>query len=200
MLLDRRGFTLVETLIALAILAMIVVSTFAIFTSSSRSWQKGEERSERYHTARVAMGRMAAEISQSVISEDASCKFIGKPSEIEFVSFVSTDEGVFELAEIGYWLDRDQKILMRSEDVEPDYDFTTQGSSNILADNISELTFSYYDGTAWNDEWDSNAATQEDDEGGRGILPKAVKIRINIENKKGRGSEIFELVAHLKTA
>ncbi len=195
------AFTLVEILIALAILAMIVTSTFTIFRSSSKSWQKGETRSERYHNARVAMGKMSKEISQAVISENRLSKFIGEKKEVSFISFVSTAAGVFELAEIEYWLDKDQRLLMRNEDVDPDYDFSSQEHSDILADNISELEFSYYDGLNWADVWDSDLAGEDSDlEQTRGILPEAVKIKVKIEDKKGRESEIFEVVIRLKTA
>lgn len=195
------AFTLVEILIALAILAVIVASTFTIFRSSSKSWQKGETRSERYYNARIAMGKMCMEISQAVISEGSLSKFIGEKEEIKFVSFVSTAAGIFELAEIEYWLGKDRKLLMRNEDVDPDYDFSTEDYSDILAEGISELEFSYYDGLKWSDTWNSDAATEDTEtQEPQGILPKAVKIKIKVEDKKGRESEIFEVVTHLKTA
>lgn len=187
-----QGFTLVEILIALAILAMIVVSTFTIFKSSSNSWQKGEARSERYQNARTAIGRMSTEISQAVISENGSDRFIGNKEDMSFISFVSTAGGVFELTEVKYWLDPEQMLLMRNEDTEPDYDFATQDYSDVLADNISGLEFFYYDGKDWSDKWDSDA-----DAAG---LPKAVKIRMKTEDKQGRESETFEIVTRLKTA
>lgn len=186
---DRSGFTLVEILISLAILTMIVASTFTIFRTSSKSWQKGEARSERYHNARSAMGKMSMELSQAVMREDGLCKFIGEKDEVAFISFVSSSSGVFESAEIEYWLDEDRKLLLRNEDTEPDYDFSTQDKSDILADNISILEFSYYDGLYWNDSWDSDLA-----------LPKAVKIKIKLEDKRGKESEEFEVVTHLKTS
>lgn len=185
----KYGFTLVEILISLAILTMIVASTFTIFRSSSKSWQKGEARSERYHNARAAMGKMSMELSQAVMREDGLCKFIGEKDEVAFISFVSSSSGVFESAEIEYWLDGDRNLLLRNEDTEPDYDFSTQDKSDILADNISILEFSYYDGLYWNDSWDSDLA-----------LPKAVKIKIKLEDKRGKESEEFEVVTHLKTS
>ncbi len=204
----ERGFTLVEMLIALAILAMIVVSTFTIFRSSSRSWQKGEARSKRYHNARMAIGKMSTEISQAVISENTLSEFIGEKDEVSFISFVSSASGIFELTEVEYWLDAGEKFLMRNEDTEPDYDFTTQDYSDILAEGISQLEFSYYDGKEWTESWGTEtAAEDEEDEEGEGfkqekenILPKAVKIRIKVEGKKGKESEIFEVVTRLKTA
>jgi len=179
----KKGFTLVEILIALAILAVIVTSTFVIFRSSTESWQKGEKRSERYHNARVAVGKMSTEISQAVVSGNKRSKFIGNNEEVGFVSFVSTAEGIFELVEIEYWLDKDGRFLMRNEDIDPDFDFLTQDNSDILAENITLLEFSYYDGLTWNDTWNLS----EDEEDGEeeieideSVLPKAVKIKIKV--------------------
>jgi len=188
-----RGFTLVEILISLAIMAMIVASTFTIFRSASKSWQKGETRSQRYQNARNSVSRMSAEISQAVINSNKLSKFTGDKNKISFISFVSTDSGVFELSEVEYWLDGAKRLLMRNDDVEPDYDFGTYDHSDILSDNISELEFSYFDGLVWLDAWNSDEAS--------GIgLPKAVKIKIRVEDKKAKEGETFEVIARLRTA
>jgi len=184
-----KGFTLVEVLISLAILAMIVASTFTIFRSASKSWQKGESRSERYQNARNAISRMSAEISQAVINNSPLCRFTGDKNKASFISFVSTSSGVFELSEIEYWLDSPTRRLMRNDDMEPDYDFTTFDHSDALSKNVSELEFLYFDGSSWAENWNS-------DEG----LPKAVKIKIKIEDKKAREGESFEVIARLRTA
>ncbi|PIP68014.1 MAG: hypothetical protein CO035_07960 [Candidatus Omnitrophica bacterium CG_4_9_14_0_2_um_filter_42_8] len=188
-----KGFTLVEILIALAIMAMIVASTFTIFRSASKSWQKGETRSQRYQNARNAVSRISAEISQAVINSNELSKFTGDKNKISFISFVSTDSGIFELSEVEYWLDGAKRLLMRNDDIEPDYDSGTYDHSDILSDNISELEFSYFDGSIWLDAWNSDEAT--------GIgLPKAVKIKIRVEDKKAREGETFEVIARLRTA
>ncbi len=188
-----KGFTLVEVLIALAIMAMIVASTFTIFRSASKSWQKGEARSQRYQNARNAVSRSSAEISQAVINSNVLCKFMGDKNKISFISFVSTDSGVFELSEVEYWLDGAKRLLMRNDDVEPDYDFGTYDHSDILSDNVSQLEFSYFDGLVWLDAWNSDEAS------GVG-LPKAVKIKIRVEDKKAKEGETFEVIARLRTA
>jgi len=188
-----KGFTLVEILISLAIMAMIVASTFTIFRSASKSWQKGETRSQRYQNARNAISRISGEISQAVINSNVLCKFTGDKNKISFISFVSTDSGVFELSEVEYWLDGSKRLLMRNDDVEPDYDFGTYDHSDILSDNVSQLEFSYFDGLVWLDAWNSDATS--------GIgLPKAVKIKIRVEDKKAKEGETFEVIARLRTA
>jgi general secretion pathway protein J len=190
---EGRGFTLVEVLIALAILAMIVVSTFTIFRSASKSWQKGETRSERYQNARNAIYRISTEISQAVINSNPLCKFTGDKNKVSFISFVSTESGAFELGELEFWLDGAGRFLMRNDDVDPDYDFTTYDHSDVLSENVSELEFSYFDGAVWTDAWNTDQAL--------GIgLPKAVKIKIKIEDKKSKEGEIFEVIARLRTA
>jgi len=181
----RSGFTLVEILIALAILAIIVASTFTIFRSSSSSWQKGEKRSEKYHNARVAIGKMSMEISHAVIAEGSDGKFIGDKQGVRFISFVSASSGIFEVAEIGYWLDKDKRALMRNEDIDPDYDFSTQDYSDILADN---------------DTWDSDTSAEEEEKDKyEKALPEAVKIKIEIEDKQNKEGESFEVITRLKT-
>ena len=190
---NERAFTLVEVLIALAILAMIVVSTFTIFRSASKSWQKGETRSERYQNARNAIYKISTEISQAVINSNPLCKFTGDKNKVSFISFVSTESGVFELSELEFWLDGAKRLLMRNDDVDPDYDFTTYDHSDVLSENVSELEFSYFDGAVWTDTWNSDQAL------GVG-LPKAVKVKIRVEDKKSKEGEIFEVIARLRTA
>jgi len=137
------------------------------------------------------------------MDESGLGRFIGEKDEVGFISFVSTDDEVFELAEIRYWLDKDQRLLMRNQDTEPDYDFSTHDYSDILAEDISELGFSYYDGLNWNDSWDSDSTVAGEGTGlGEtwGLLPKAIKIKIKVEDRKGRESEDFEVVTRLRTS
>ena len=189
----KKGFTLVEILISLAILAIIVASTFTIFRSASKSWQKGEIRSERYQNARNAISKISAEISQAVINSNSLCKFTGDKNRVSFISFVTTGSGVFELSEVEFWLDTTKKLLMLNDEIDPDYDFTTYGRSEILSENISELEFSYSDGVIWTDTWNSDQAL------GVG-LPKAVKVKIKVNDKKAKEGEVFEIIARLRTA
>lgn len=196
MLLNKdKGFSLVEVLIALAILALVVASTFTIFRSVSKSWQRGEVRTEVYNNARSAIGRVNVEISQAVFNKNSLCKFIGTQDSIKFISFVSGANGVFESAEIEYWYDKGRHSIVRNQDLDPDYDFSTYDTSDVLSSDISEVEFLYYDGLVWNTEWNSDNVQDKDS-----ALPKAVKIKMKAQDKKGKQGEIFEVVARIKTA
>ncbi|PIW68763.1 MAG: hypothetical protein COW10_00775, partial [Candidatus Omnitrophica bacterium CG12_big_fil_rev_8_21_14_0_65_42_8] len=65
--------------------------------------------------------------------------------------------------------------------------------SDILSENVSELEFSYFDGAVWADTWNSDSAS------GVG-LPKAVKVKLKVEDKKAKEGEVFEVITCLRTA
>ena len=59
-MMSRRSsaFTLIEILVAMAILVIVIGSTLAIFRASATSWQKGEMRAQRYQAARFILERI----------------------------------------------------------------------------------------------------------------------------------------------
>ena len=58
-----RGFTLVEVLVAVSLLASLGIFLQGAFAAMIRTQQVTDHLQERHHTARVAMVRMAREIS-----------------------------------------------------------------------------------------------------------------------------------------
>lgn len=169
----------------MAILAVIIVSTFTIFKSASSSWMKGETRAERYQNARIAIERINREISQAVILKTSQPTFLGERDKIGFVAFISSGSGIFELAEISYWLDNKKGILMRSIDLEPDYNLSSVDSIDPLAENIKSIDFSYFDGQTWKTSWTDS-------------FPKAVKVHLRVEDPKSKEGEDFEIIARPK--
>ena len=61
-----RGLTLVELLVAMAILVIVSGSTLLIFRGITRAWRTGELRSERYQQARLLFELFEREIASSV--------------------------------------------------------------------------------------------------------------------------------------
>src|SRR5437879_4531976 len=119
----RRGFTLLEVLIAIAILGLIGGVTYKTFDESYSLKQRIERAAERDQTVRGALSRMAREISMAYLSEHYDHKrFRERPTkfklkgrhgddDITFTSFAherlqidakESDEAVFQ-----YYLGRD---------------------------------------------------------------------------------------------
>ena len=188
-----QGFTLIEILVAMAILVIVIGSTLAIFRASAISWQKGEIRVMRYQQARFILERMSREISSIVPVSLAGPYCLGMPDKFYFICSVSQTPAA--VIEVGYWLDEDSGELMRSYESSPDYDFSSFDEEEALSENISGLSFEYSDGDAWQENWDSRPDAVRG-----GMLPKAVKVSLDIRDEKGTNSESFSTVVTVASA
>jgi len=189
----RKAFTLIEILVAMAILVIVIASTLAIFRAAANSWRKGEIRALRYQQARFILERMSREISSIFPASLAGPYCLGTAEKFYFITSLS--DAPASLIEVGYWLDEADKELMRSYQGAPDYDFSTFEKEETLSENISGLNFKYSTGAVWQENWDSRLNRAQS-----GILPKAVKIEFVIEDEKEAQAEEFSTVVTLPTA
>lgn len=63
-----RGMTLIEVLVAMAIISMMVATVWASFSSTMRSSENARESQERYQIVRNAMNRLDSELSMAYLS------------------------------------------------------------------------------------------------------------------------------------
>ncbi len=191
----NKALTLVELLIALAILVTVTASTTLIFRSISRAWGTGQSRSEHYQQARLLFDLFTRELSSCVSSpryplighaanEPSRIQKQGKGNEL---FFVGTLPGRLGLIERGYWLTASGE-LMCHDDESADADYTT-GQSELCGNDIAAFSIAYFDGNAWQDAWDGKAQA--------GNLPKAVRIRLSIGKNK---PESFETIVYVPTS
>ena len=189
----KKGFTLIEILIAMATLVIVIVSTLAIFRASTASWRKGQLRAVRYQIARFILERMSKEISSIVPTSLSGPYCLGTADKFYFIC--SAPDVPASLIEIGYWLDEDAQELVRSYQAFPDYDFSTFEKEEVLSENIARLNFEYSDGNTWQQNWDSRAESPQS-----GLLPKAVKINLDIQDEKEPHLESFATIVTLAVA
>ena len=197
-----RGFTLAETLIGVAILGLIGTLSFGTFASAVHSQERAEAVSDKYHQIRQALLRMSREISQAFISEHRFCEdprtdtlFVGQRASngmrLDFTSFshfkIGADQNESDQNELSYFVDTDpedpQKMsLMRREQMRIDEEPEEGGLIQVLAENIAEVNFEFYDPREdrWEDEWDT------EDRELKGRLPLFVKIELVVPNKGGK--------------
>lgn len=64
--LTSNGFTLVELLVAVALLSLLMVAFYTVFKGGTKAYQTGEKRVEIVQNARVALDRMVSEIRQAL--------------------------------------------------------------------------------------------------------------------------------------
>ena len=192
------GLTLVELLVAMAILITVSASTALIFRGVTRAWRTGSLRTERYQQARLLFDLFGRELSSSVAN--SRYPMVGtKPSEgsrlqegsvRDELFFVGTLPGRTGFVERGYWVNADEE-LMCHDDEPADEEYST-GGSELCGREVSEFTLSYFDGTTWLDRWDARPQADQD-----GRLPKAIYIILTI----GRQTpERFETVIYIPTS
>ena len=205
---DRRrrvsgGFTLIEVLLSMAILAIITTLMWSSFSQAARSKKRIEAAQERTHAVRTALLRMSREIEMAFLSEsnepDATLprtafRATSRPDvdELWLTAFAhqrlrgGTAEGDSSI--IGYFGERDpadRRILnlMRRETrrVASRDPREVPGETYVVCPDIVRLKLSYYDyrKKEWHDEWDSKVP-------GTSFLPSHVHIALTVLDEQQR--------------
>lgn len=209
---DReQGFTLVEVMIATAIMTMMITLVWASFSLTIESKKRGEDISDRFHQVRLTMQRMVREMSMAYLSkndyeltlnqniQNSRTRFIAKRNnpvdEVTFSSFshmrLSDSAKECDQTLITYFSapdpeNRSQLNLMRRSTrrlgVEKPGE---EGPAYIMLEDVESLHFEFYD--AVSDEWRENWTTIQAD-GQQDRLP--LKIRIYLTMKDASGDSI----------
>ena len=188
----NRGFTLLELMLALTMLAVVVTIVFGTFRVGVRAWEKGESDVELRHKQRTVleqMRRQLASMSTRLLLEDGQKPFSprGEDSRLRFVSELPLlHENGYGLVYVEYRVDRgegdgvilslfERNLVFLEEDFfedEPDADQFIQ-----LLTGISSFSFEYMNRSAegekgeWQEEWNP-----EDEP----FFPLAVKISLTV--------------------
>lgn len=203
----QAGMTLLEIMIAMAIMLGMLGMAWSTFSSGLRIKRTSESINDRFHEIRVAMWRMNTDLSAAYISanEDQDLQerrtlFLGKDgSDVDELRFSSlahralwADANESEQTMIYYYEESDKKEagvtnLVRREnrrmtnqqwDAEP-------AEIEVLLRDVEKVQFEYYDWKEkdWSETWDSTKLDAE-----RGRLP--TRVRITIELKNGNGDPV----------
>jgi prepilin-type N-terminal cleavage/methylation domain-containing protein len=134
-----RGFTLLEVLVSVAILAIIMAAIYSAYTTNVEAIQIARENGQVHQTARIVLDRITKDI-QSSLSETWSLSgtnrldFIGRDQEsdgkrmdrIDFATLtwlgVSEQSPASDLCEVGYRVGEDPEepevlVLMRRQKI-----------------------------------------------------------------------------------
>jgi general secretion pathway protein J len=186
-----RGFTLLELIVALSLLALMSTVLFGALRFAGRSWEGGEAKAEATSGMRLSEGFLRAQIESMhplrmrKVAE-FPLLFSGTRDELRYAAPLPsrvTGGGIwyYRLAVVAEG-DRSRLVLER---IVPDVDAADipgfdQADRSILAEDIESLRLQYYGRDAgaatsvaptWRDQWDD-----------RNRLP--LMIRIDVQPKK----------------
>ena len=203
----QRGFTLVEVLVAVAVLAVMMIFAWGAISQTVRAKKVFGASQDRYREARNAMTRIVHDLEMAYVSgnEDRTqvetrTFFIGEASgdiqSLRFSSFAHTrlysDANESDQTVIAYFgaNDRDargQENIMRRENRRLSgpgerWD-STPGETDILFTDVKKLKFTYWDfrGSEWKDTWSTQGV-----EGANGRIPDRIKIALTFVDENGK--------------
>lgn len=177
-----RGFTLLELLVAISILAMVSVLIYGAFSAVRRTKEGLERVQDRYREGRMAMQRVSRELSSAYLSLHApidlsiavqQTAFLGtrgNPADrIDFNTFanVRRDRDVAESdqAEVSYYGSANPDgsgtvDLVRRVSTRLDLEPQKGGRVEVLATDIDLFEVEYLDAQTglWSETWDSTQA------------------------------------------
>ena len=190
---SKRGFTLIEILVAIAILAVVLSTIYASYISTMRVVKSLEYGDEIYYMARVTLERMVLDL-QSACKEKDSYEFVtlrdssGK-LPMKGVSFLSRAHldfsgpgGTMAVAQISYELEGNLdsggfSIIRR--DVLKQGEGPSGGEGFILCRRLQYVNLRFYDSTGREyPSWDSMSGTEAQ----RNKVPSAILIELNFIN------------------
>jgi len=202
--MNQRGFTLIEVMIAAAILALMGATVFGSFRQSWTQKEQVEAADDRYAQARTALDRMAADLSLAYLSEHYDRKrYTMRPTlfkardesggdELTFTALAherfTVDQKAGDSVVIKYLVDRvpdaepPMKALFRRSRAVLDEESERRGIRQILCEHVKDFQLFYWDAQKqeWVDEWDASRPEHN------GVLPERVKIELTIEETDGR--------------
>jgi general secretion pathway protein J len=189
-----RGFTLIEVIVSLVLVAGIAGFTFSALrgTFTMRDYMEREDATDR--SARVALQKIARELRLAFLTDSAQAVntyqtvFVGKNDgdldTLWFATFAhrrmyhGTPEG--DQTEITLWTDDsdddDTKILYHRESARIDEDPDSDGTILPLASGVVKFDLDFLNSTTgdWSEEWDSTGNERQK-------LPRAVQILLVLQ-------------------
>jgi len=171
MIIDRRGFTLLEVLLAVTLLTIVIGAVYANFSIGLKSYKKGMARGDLLQDARGGLRVLEADIERMLPGQDAvfsgeSIAFLtvthGKESRLEKVMY-STSGGE---------LSRQVSFPgVQKEGAEG------TASGVTLIKGIKKAGFEYNDGAEWVEELKDKEKT-----------PTGVRIKMELETGGEEGA------------
>ncbi len=193
-----KGFTLIEVLLALAILAAVITVVYASFSTASQNVERAEASRDETDLARTLIARLSDDIANAYYNQDMKTITIlyGKKEELgtgndkrrldsismtTLTNWRKPDSKETDLWEVGYHFEEtaDGKghVLMRREkrELSKDVPLLEGGVDYEITDKVGELQLRYNNGSQWSDEWDTRTHPS---------LPKAVELSLTFANGK----------------
>lgn len=197
----QRGLTLLEILVAVAVMTMMTASVYASFRTTAQSMRHAEKLQQRYSVLRNCLSRMGAELSMSYLSFNRPSDeakhytlFEGRDSfnndSVTFTSFshvrMRKDANESDQTLVQYVIAKDPKDASRSHlyrrasrrlTGDRPEDMYLYHPAYVFCEDVKSFDVKYWDAQRieWRDEWRTMKQDMQPDR-----LPERVKISLGV--------------------
>lgn len=190
----NAGFTFIELLIALTIFSIIAASIYYTLNAGIKVWQRGNILIRENQRMRIFFDAMSKDMRNAV-------PFSGIPSQwtensVTFHTIIDTfssEPPHRKLVRRIYYFDDKKGELKRARVIQKEGFDEKYVDEEVLLDNLEDVGFEYaYESGEeyeWKDEWEFG-----DEDEGEDIIPRGVKIRVELKGKDDEKAEIFEKI------
>jgi type IV pilus assembly protein PilW len=145
-----RGFSLLETLITIALFSIVIAGVYLLYTTMQNTMSRGELKTDLQQNARVGLDRMVQEIRMAGYDPSGAIPAVTLPPKAGIraassgcLSFIAYRPSSGASAQITY--DLDGTTLQRREEPWNGSSAFTPSGAFPLAESVSVLAFTYYD-------------------------------------------------------
>jgi prepilin-type N-terminal cleavage/methylation domain-containing protein len=179
---EKQGFTLIEMLVAIAILSVLALTVYGAFSNGLRLWQRINQE-ESHEDINIFLLKLSYELRRCF--KFSNIKFLGEEDNISFATLIKADREE-TIGQVNYFFDGSANTINR---VQSNYSQLYQSKptpEQQVLKNIKSFNLQYYccepkqKKYLWLKAWDKKKVPSsiKADE----YLPLAVKIEIELDD------------------
>ena len=197
----EAGFTLLEIMVAMVVLALIVTTAFGAVRMGERSWEAGHARSTETETMRSVANVLQRQFNQILplswtVDTETTIAFDGVGDRVRFIAPAPQHRGSTGLFEYTLAVETDTatdnaRLVLYYRLHDPDSDGFAPAESDrqrvLLVDQLKTASLAYYgspvsdDEPEWHTQWNDDAEA----------FPLMVHARLVTDHKQRQWPELF---------
>ena len=197
----KRGFSLLELLIALFLLLVILGGSLLLLRTANQSWFRGESEVAIQTEVRNLIAFLNRLIPGAILINggdeegEEGLKFSGYPDRIAFCALLSDNRKKTDFARVNiFWQEKDGTLYVfeeRAGSGRKNLSGSGKTGSQPLSSGVTKFKLSYFDGKNYRSTWNSGKEGSEEE-----LLPKAVFLNFQLSGQKSNEGRIFRRDYH----
>jgi len=183
----RKGFTLLELLLAVSIFAVISIAVYSTFNAGMNVWRRVSATSLHEKRRVLKIEKLKKELRQSFVFKEKEITFIGGNNQLSFPVIIGS-----RIKKAVYSYDPSRRALLKGiGDLSEIADARDESGKwmpemSVFVENVDNVTFSYFNFDltkgvySWADKWENKAG-----------LPAAVRCNITFPENETFAETIF---------